>query len=231
MNSKTTTIVVAVIAALAFGVAGFALGRTTDHGPMGMSNQQSMPGHDMGRMMGAGNTQWNGTMMSMGDMPGMQMQGSGAMTMSDQAFLAMMIPHHQMAVDMARIQLERGKDPQTRELAARVIKDQEGEIAQMQSWYRDWFAGDPPSMPMSGAMAMMGMNMDMDELRTTSKPDHTFLRMMVPHHAGAILMAEMTLAGSPRAEVQGLARDIVAAQSAEIGDMQAMRVRLAPPKG
>jgi uncharacterized protein (DUF305 family) len=55
--------------------------------------------------------------------------------------------------------------------------------------------------------------------------------MMIPHHASAILMADMALAGSPRAEVANLAREIVAAQSAEIGSMQRMRERIAPPLG
>lgn len=230
MNKKTSTVLVAAVAALVLGIAGFALGRATGGNHMG-SSMQPMAGHDMGHMMGSGNAKWNGSMMSMGDMPGMQMQGSGTMAMSDQAFLAMMIPHHQMAVDMAHIEIERGKDRETVELARKVLKDQEREIADMRAWYRDWFGGEPPSMPMSGAMAMMGMNMDMDELRETAKPDHTFLRMMVPHHAGAILMADMTLAGEPRSQVRDLAKRIVAAQSAEIGDMQAMRSRLAPPLG
>jgi uncharacterized protein (DUF305 family) len=46
----------------------------------------------------------------------------------------MMIPHHQGAIDMARIELESGRDPQLREMAQKVIEDQEREIAALKEW-------------------------------------------------------------------------------------------------
>jgi uncharacterized protein (DUF305 family) len=46
----------------------------------------------------------------------------------DLDFAAMMIPHHQGAVDMARIELQSGKDPVLRRLAQGIIVEQLQEI-------------------------------------------------------------------------------------------------------
>lgn len=52
----------------------------------------------------------------------------------DHDFVTQMIPHHQGAVDMAKVLLVYGKDPALQQLAKGIIADQENDLRTMQLW-------------------------------------------------------------------------------------------------
>lgn len=54
----------------------------------------------------------------------------------DRDFAAMMIPHHQGAIDMAKVLLLYGKDVELRHLAQQIVTDQQTEIDLMRAWQR-----------------------------------------------------------------------------------------------
>src|SRR5262249_48339305 len=55
---------------------------------------------------------------------------------SDLDFVKLMLPHHQAAIEMAKIQLMYGKDAQIRRLAQEIITDQQSEIELMELWVK-----------------------------------------------------------------------------------------------
>jgi uncharacterized protein (DUF305 family) len=64
-------------------------------------------------------------------MKGMNVKPTGK---PDNDFVLMMIPHHQGAIDMAKVELQYGTDPELRQLATDIVAAQEKEIAQMKDW-------------------------------------------------------------------------------------------------
>ena len=115
-----------------------------DHSSMGDSNAEAKPADGMNAGMMA--------MMGMGGvnpekMPAHVKENMGKMMVTmpamhkgmmienpDVAFACGMIAHHQGAIDMARVLLAHGKNPDMRKLADEIIAAQVGEIALMTSW-------------------------------------------------------------------------------------------------
>jgi uncharacterized protein (DUF305 family) len=67
----------------------------------------------------------------------------------DAAFITAMIAHHQGAIDMAELAESRAEHDEIRQLSRAIIRAQEGEIAQMHDWQREW--GYDDSMDMGSA--------------------------------------------------------------------------------
>jgi len=91
-------------------------------------------GHQMGHGQAAGEATQE-YMKVMDAMHGPMMKGIMDPD-PDTAFVKGMLPHHEGAVDMAKIQLKYGKDPELRKLAQTIIEAQESEIRFMENWLK-----------------------------------------------------------------------------------------------
>jgi uncharacterized protein (DUF305 family) len=65
--------------------------------------------------------------------------------------------------------------------------------------------------------------MDMSLGSADDQFDLRFINAMIPHHEGALVMAEDALEKSQRPEIQQLAKEILSSQQAEITQMKAWR--------
>ena len=82
---------------------------------------------------------WEGLMESMTRMHS-AMSSTRPSADADTDFVALMLPHHQAAIDMAKTQILHGKDPRMRRLAQEIITDQQLEIELMQRWLKQQHA-------------------------------------------------------------------------------------------
>jgi uncharacterized protein (DUF305 family) len=112
------------IAGLALGLAAFPLAASWADTTTTMS-------HDMAAMDGPATAEYSAVMNTM--MTDMMVTYTGD---ADVDFIRGMIPHHQGAVDNAKIVLKYGQDPEVRKFAMGVIAAQEAEI----KWMNDWLA-------------------------------------------------------------------------------------------
>ena len=156
---------------------------------------------------------------------------------ADVTFAQGMIPHHEQAIEMAKLAENKASAAEVKELARRIDQAQGPEIEQLRAWLRAW--GEDESAPDGGMAGMdhggdsagVGM-MSEDEMRSLegangAEFDRMFLEMMIRHHEGAIDMARTEVDEGRLNEVKQMAQRIIDAQQSEIGEMRQLLETLA----
>ena len=148
---------------------------------------------------------------------------------ADVTFAQGMIPHHAQAIEMADIALDSkvGASQKVRDLATRIKGGQDPEIQLMTGWLTAW--GQPMQANTGTGHDMSSMDgmmsaAEMDTLGTMTAADfdRMWMEMMIRHHEGAIAMAQTVKAAGSNSDVLGLADRVIAAQQAEITEMQTL---------
>ncbi|WP_432490797.1 DUF305 domain-containing protein [Kineococcus gypseus] len=159
---------------------------------------------------------------------------------ADVAFAVAMVPHHRQALRMAELAPERAQDEDVRTLAARIAAGQGAEVDVLESWLAErggvegavalqdhhgghgGDGGEAHDMPGAVTPAQLeelagARGADFDEL---------FLELMIPHHRGALGMAEEALAAGTDVRVQEMAADVAVTQEVEVERMRALLERV-----
>ena len=210
---KTNTLIIgALTLTLSFSSCQNNASKTeTDHSSMD-SNDMDMEAMSMSSGMKSGMDKM------MNDMHQMEMTGN-----IDNDFAMMMKSHHQAAVDMAQEELKSGKDDGLKKMAQKIIEAQKSEIIELQSFldnHKNPEKNYDPAMKEKGFSKVMDQNMtmmmDMPEMDESSSTDKHFVQMMIPHHQGAIMMAEGLLQFGKDPGLIAMAKKIITDQKMEI---------------
>ncbi|WP_060905779.1 DUF305 domain-containing protein [Streptomyces scabiei] len=185
-------------------------------------------GNDMNGMAhGSGRTSASPTASSTGG------AASDDFNKADVAFAQMMIPHHEQALEMARLAEGRASDTEIEEIAATIEKAQDPEIRTMKGWLKSWdeptAVASMPGMEHGGGDGSgMMADSDMEHLKglKDAEFDAMFAEMMIEHHEGAITMARDEQRDGEHTDATAMAGDIVKGQAAEVERLKDILDRL-----
>ncbi|MFF0484692.1 DUF305 domain-containing protein [Streptomyces sp. NPDC004435] len=151
---------------------------------------------------------------------------TGSFNDADVMFAQMMIPHHEQALEMAKLADGRAEDAGIKQIVAAVEQAQDPEIRKMRAWLKGW--GRPESAGAGHSMAGMMSEQDMKKLADAKGEDfdRAFAELMIAHHEGAVKMARDEQKDGGNAEAKALAGEVVRAQTAEITELRKILDRL-----
>ena len=179
-------------------------------------NSMTNMNHDMGNMA-----------HDMSNMGGMTSAPGAASQPYDLQFIDSMTHHHQGAIMMSEMALQKTTREELKPFLRKIIEDQKKEIERMKEWRDKWYSGKPSALNMEMPGMMMGSDKmkdgsHMKDMQAMSGKDFDthFIDMMVPHHEGAVAMAKDALQKAEHPEIKTLANEVIKEQESEIKQMQ-----------
>lgn len=139
----------------------------------------------------------------------------------DHAFAMQVAEHHRQGIEMADHIIAKGSSPAVKAMAKRIKAEQQKDLQTLD-------AHKPSDASQHHGSAMPkdpDMEKKMAELKaaTGAKADAMFLEQMIVHHAGALVVAESAVDKLQDEELRKLARNNIAMQAREIGELQQLR--------
>ena len=152
---------------------------------------------------------------------GSSSSASASFNKADVSFATDMAGHHQQAVEMSQMLLDKSDiDPRVVTLAEEIKAAQGPEIKQMKSWLSDWGQKSDSMSGMDMGGSMMS-DADMNDLKSSTglAASKLFLTQMTVHHKSALVMAKTEVDSGKNADAVTLAKNIISTQTTEITKM------------
>ncbi|TDH26942.1 DUF305 domain-containing protein [Segetibacter sp. 3557_3] len=146
-----------------------------------------------------------------------EMHGSKPTGNNDIDFAAMMLEHHKGAVEMSKVQLDKGNNAELKTFAEKVIADQNKEIGFMQ----DFMSKAPKATSPNSAAFQKALSQSMSAMMAANTTiyndiDRDYAAQMVPHHQSAVDMAKAYLEYGKETSLTTLCQNIINSQTKEI---------------
>ncbi|MFJ5898251.1 DUF305 domain-containing protein [Streptomyces sp. NPDC093064] len=150
---------------------------------------------------------------------------------ADFEYVQMMIVHHGQALEMTELAAHQAKSGSVKGIASRIAAGQGPEIDAMKGWLKN-HGGARRTTGGAGSghnhdhatMPGMATEAQLKQLRAARGAafDELFLKLMIMHHNGAIVMATSVLSDGNNVQVQEMANEVIAQQTSEINRMREM---------
>ncbi|HEX8377291.1 MAG TPA: DUF305 domain-containing protein, partial [Pedobacter sp.] len=137
---------------------------------------------------------------------------------NDIDFAVMMLEHHKGAVEMSKVEVDKGKNAELKAFAQKVIDDQNKEIAFLQDFIsKAAKTTSSNSADFQKALSHSMMAMMSDKTTIYNDIDKDFAAQMIPHHQSAVDMAKAYLQYGKETSLTTLCQNIISSQEKEIG--------------
>ena len=182
-------------------------------------DSSKMDDHKMDEMKGHSSDLMAPMTSMMATMKDMKMTGD-----FDYDFANMMISHHQAAIEMAQVEVQKGTDAALKTMARGMIAAQQSEIAAFRDILKDYKV---PATNTKDAHAHGEMTETMDKMmklmgesKMTGNVDKDFAMMMIPHHEAAVTMSGDELSHGKNLALKKMAQKILEDQTKEVADLK-----------
>jgi uncharacterized protein (DUF305 family) len=152
----------------------------------------------------------------------------------DRRFMQHMTVHHEIGVRLAELSVANAARVDLQELSRLMIANQKAEIEILEDWWRRWFGGTVPPVSAKEHHQIPGMpspaTMNQLATLTGTEFEKRFLPVMIEHHQGAVMMADMAWRAAEDPRLRIFAESLRHAQRGQIQRLTTLATSLTNTK-